>query len=259
MLRKTNKRMRKTLLSSIIILVAYSAGAQCTPNQLYADSVYGVWPDTTENFMPGVVNTFYTDTLHLLVPTDAGLIDPAYAGFTIDSVAFDSVSNMPPGLSVICNSQTPAPCTYLPSQVGCGLIEGTPTTTGTYEMVLHVTAYTTLGFFVLPVPQEFGGYSISINANMGLADMGLGTLSNVRTVPNPANSILRVEFTLGRSSNGRVVLFNLVGEEVADQRFTGRQGLNTVPMNVEQLENGIYLYKVQAGGKTFTGRVVVDH
>ncbi len=89
--------------------------------------------------------------------------------------------------------------------------------------------------------------------------MGLEALSNVRTVPNPATSTLRVEFTLGRSTSGRVVLFNLVGEEVANQRFTGRQGLNAVPMNVEQLGNGIYLYKVQAGGKTFTGRVVVDH
>jgi hypothetical protein len=252
--------MRKALLSSIVGLASFSASAQCTPNQLYADSVYGVWPDTTENFMSGMANVFYSDTLNILVPTNAGLIDPGFAGFTIDSVAFDSVSNLPPGLSVVCNSQTAAPCTYLSNQVGCGLIEGIPTTTGTYDMVLNVTAYTTLGFFVLPVPQSFGGYSITINANnVGLAEMGLEALSNVRTVPNPANSSLRVEFTLGRSTSGRVLLFNLVGEEVANQRFTGRQGLNVVPMNVEQLENGIYLYKVQAGGKTFTGRVVVDH
>jgi hypothetical protein len=252
--------MRKALLSSIVVLASFSASAQCTPNQLYADSVYGVWPDTTENFMSGMANVFYSDTLNILVPTDAGLIDPGFAGFTIDSVAFDSVSNLPPGLSVVCNSQTAAPCTYLSNQVGCGLIEGIPTTTGTYDMVLNVTAYTTLGFFVLPVPQQFSGYSITINANnVGVAEMGLEALSNVRTVPNPATSSLRVEFTLGRSTNGRVVLFNLVGEEVANQRFTGRQGLNAVPMNVEQLENGIYLYKVQAGGKTFTGRVVVDH
>lgn len=252
--------MRKALLSFIVVLVSFTASAQCTANQLYADSVYGVWPDTTENFMSGVVNTFYSDTLNLLVPTDAGLIDQAYAGFTIDSVAFDSVSNLPPGLSVICNSQTGSSCTYLSNQVGCGLIEGTPTATGTYDMILNVTAYTTLGFFVLPVPQQFGGYSITISANnTGLSENGLTSLSNVRTVPNPANSSLRVEFTLGRSTNGHVALFNLVGEEVADQRFAGRQGLNTVPVNVEQLENGIYLYKVQAGGKTFTGRVVVDH
>ncbi len=82
-------------------------------------------------------------------------------------MAFDSVSNLPPGLSVICNSQTPAPCTYLSNQVGCGIIEGTPTTAGTYDMILHVTAYTTLGFFVLPVPQEFEGYSISISQHRG--------------------------------------------------------------------------------------------
>ncbi len=252
--------MRKALLSSIVVLASYSASAQCTSNQLYADSVYGVWPDTTENFMSGVANVFYSDTLNILVPTDAGLIDPAFAGFTIDSVAFDSVSNLPPGLGVICNSQTAAPCTYLANQVGCGLIEGTPTTTGTYDMILNVTAYTTLGFFVLPVPQSFGGYSITINTNnVGLVENGVEALGNVRTVPNPATSSLRIEFTLGRSNTGRVGLFNLVGEEVASQRFTGRQGLNTVPMNVEHLENGIYLYKVQAAGKTFTGRVVVDH
>jgi hypothetical protein len=252
--------MRKALLTSVVLLVSFSASAQCTPNQLYADSVYGVWPDTTENFMSGVVTVFYSDTLNILVPTDAGLIDPNFDGFTIDSVAFDSVSNLPPGLDVICNSQTGDTCTYLSNQVGCGLIQGTPTVVGTFDMVLHVTAYTTLGFFVLPVPQEFAGYSITIGLNnVGLVESGVQALGNVRTVPNPATNSVRVEFTLGRSANGRVGLYNLVGEEVAAQRFAGRQGLNTVPLNVEQLANGIYLYKVQAGGRTFTGRVVVDH
>ncbi len=79
MSKKTNKRMRKALLSIVVVLASFSASAQCTPNQLYADSVYGVWPDTTENFMSGVVNMFYSDTLNILVPTDAGLIDPNFA------------------------------------------------------------------------------------------------------------------------------------------------------------------------------------
>lgn len=152
--------MKKTILAAVLVISGANAMGQCTPNQLYADSIYGVWPDTTENFPSGVLNVFYSDTLNILVPSDAGLVNPNYAGITIDSVALTGVDNLPPGLSVVCNSQTGAACTFLTSQLGCGLIEGTPTTAGTYDMTINVLAYALGGF--AQVPQAFTGYRITI-------------------------------------------------------------------------------------------------
>ena len=57
--------MKKALLAANLVVSAAAANGQCTPNQLYADSIYGVWPDTTENFASGVLNSFYSDTLNI--------------------------------------------------------------------------------------------------------------------------------------------------------------------------------------------------
>ena len=98
--------MRKTLLLAACASIAFNAFSQCIPNQLYADSVYGVWPDTVTNFRSGTVGVFYSDTLQVLVPTNAGLINPAFNGFNIDSVALVGITGLPPGIEVICHSQT---------------------------------------------------------------------------------------------------------------------------------------------------------
>ncbi|MBL0045022.1 MAG: hypothetical protein IPP33_11695 [Flavobacteriales bacterium] len=60
--------MRRTLLAGLLIAISSATNAQCSPNRLYADSVYGVWPDTLETSSSGMVSVFYSDTLNVLVP-----------------------------------------------------------------------------------------------------------------------------------------------------------------------------------------------
>lgn len=250
--------MKKTILAAVLVISGANAMGQCTPNQLYADSIYGVWPDTTENFPSGVLNVFYSDTLNILVPSDAGLVNPNYAGITIDSVALTGVDNLPPGLSVVCNSQTGAACTFLTSQLGCGLIEGTPTTAGTYDMTINVLAYALGGF--AQVPQAFTGYRITIaedNAG-GLHALAAVKPTGVRAVPNPAIGSTSFMFDLPRAAKARVQVFNLVGEKLWDRTVAGKQGANTLAFDAAQLESGVYLYTVEAGGHTFTSRLVVN-
>lgn len=251
--------MKKILLSLVLVAIGIQGRAQCTPNQLYADSVYGVWPDTVENFAPGIVNVLYSDTLNILVPQDAGLIDPTYSGFTIDSVSVDGVDGLPPGISVQCNSQTNGPCSFLTGQVGCGLLEGTPTVEGTYELTLNVTAYTTFLGFVVPVPQTFLGYRIIVApGNVGVAENVPLSLDQVRAVPNPFDQRTEMQFTLNKPGAVQVSVFNLLGERQWQRTVDGHQGLNTVPFDARGLGSGVYLYKVRVGGNMFTGRMVLD-
>lgn len=251
--------MKKTLLCAAAIALASAASAQCTPNQLYADSVYGVWPDTLEGFANGILNTFYSDTLNLLVPQEAGLIDPNFDGFVIDSVALDAITGLPPGLAVACNSQTGAACSFLTSQVGCGLIEGIPTAEGTYEITLDVTAYTTLGIFVLPVPQSFSGYRITITAdNTSITPVAALASGKVRNNPNPFADRTNIEFSLSQAGKASITVYNMVGVEVWNKQIAAKQGLNQVVFNGSALESGAYLYKITSGGHTATGRMIVD-
>jgi Secretion system C-terminal sorting domain len=249
--------MKKILTSALTVVVATVASAQCSPNQLYADSVYGVWPDTIQGFSAGTVNAFYSDTLNLLVPSDAGLIDPQYNGFTLDSVVLTGITGLPPGLSVICNSQTAAACTFLPNQVGCGLIEGTPTAAGVYPITLDVTAYTTF-FVVIPVPQTFSGYSISIGPDgTGVVTQDGLEPGKVRNTPNPFSERTNIEFNLAKAGQARLKVYNLVGEELFSRTLAGKQGVNSLVFEAAGLQSGAYLYKVEAAGRSTTGRMLV--
>ena len=256
--------MKQLLLSILLAGTVGSAIAQqpCTPDPLYADSLFGVWPDTTDNFVWGAVGEPYLQILNLLVPEDAGVIDPLLAGTMLDSVAFNGITGLPPGLSVACNSQTPANCTYLTGVLGCGVIQGTPTQAGTFNLTLNVTAYTYTEIFgnpvVLPIPYSFSGYTINISESVGVAELGAPALSGVRNVPNPFATRTHIEFQLGKASEVRVRIFNLLGDELWSQYLQGRQGANRVSFESGALPEGVYLFKVETGKETFTGRMVLS-
>ena len=82
--------------------------------------------------------------------------------------------------------------------------------------------------------------------------------TGVRAVPNPAIGSTSFMFDLPRAAKARVQVFNLVGEKLWDRTVAGKQGANTLAFDAAQLESGVYLYTVEAGGHTFTSRLVVN-
>lgn len=255
-------RMKKAILVFISVLGLGSAHAQCTPDPLYADSVYGVWPDTTENFKAGFLSQFYSDTLNLIVPANASDIpaDPPFPPIAIDSIHLLGVNGLPPGLAVMCNSQTSAACTYLPTQLGCGLIEGEPTTVGSYALELTVRAWFTVPLFgVQSEDITFTGYEIVVGEdNTGIASNTMVGLANVRNIPNPFTTRTTIEFQVGRAGDARLRVFSLVGEEMWHQTVQAKVGVNKVSFESGDLPAGVYLYKIESGSDTFTGRMALQ-
>ncbi len=250
--------MRK-LLPLLFIAIGSAAIAQpCTPNPLYADSIFGVWPDTTTNFVWGALGEPYFQDLNLIVPEDAGVIDPNFSGQIIDSVAFTGINGLPNGLIVVCASQTGAPCTYITGQLGCGVIQGIPTEFGQFPLVLNVLAYTTFFGNVIPVPYSFSGYKINISQMVNVEEIGATGLAQVRNVPNPFAVRTQIEFQMPRASQVRVRVFNLLGEELWEQTLQGKAGMNRIPFESRDMPDGVYLYKVEAGKEAHTGRMVLN-
>ncbi len=251
--------MKQLLLSLVFTTIAGAAFAQpCTPDPLYADSLFGVWPDTTTNFVTGYVGVPYTQVLNLIVPQDAGVVNPAFSGVMLDSVAFNGITGLPPGLSVACASQTNASCSYITGQLGCGVIQGIPTQLGTYELELDVTAYANLFGSAVPIPQTFGGYRIIIEDGVSILEYGGPALGAVRNVPNPFASRTAIEFDLAKATPVRVSIFNLLGESLWEQDVQGRTGMNRVPFEGGDLQEGVYLFRVSTGKDTYTGRMVLN-
>ncbi|MDX9751216.1 MAG: T9SS type A sorting domain-containing protein [Flavobacteriales bacterium] len=249
--------MKKTLTLVLSIALAGAAHAQCTPDPLYTDSLFGVWPDTTTNFAGGTVGVLYAQSLDLKVPTDAGVVDPAYSFATIDSIALTDIDGLPPGLSVACASQTSAPCTFLAGQLGCGVISGVPTTAGTYELTINIMAHGNAFGTGLSLPYSFSGYRIVVAGEVGVSELGAAQHGEARNVPNPFSSRTTIEFALAEAGAAQVRVFTLVGEEVWSRPVDGRPGLNKVVFESGDLGDGVYLYKVEAAQGTFTGRMVL--
>ena len=253
--------MKKLILASAFIAAGTFVSAQCTPNQLYADSVYGVWPDTTSNFMPGVVGEFYSDTLNILVPSDASLIDPTYPNIVVvDSIHLVGVDGLPAGINVICNSHTSNSCTFLSTVLGCGLLEGTPTQAGTFPLVLNVRGFATVPFLgQQEVDLSFTGYQLVISDNgTGIIGHGVAGISGVRNVPNPFATRTNIEFTSGRAGTARVRVVNLVGVELWNELVQAKVGVNRVPFDGGQRPAGVYLYNIESGSNSYTGRMAVQ-
>lgn len=252
--------MIKKLLFALCVMAAGNAYSQCTPNPAYANEDFGVWPDTISNFKNGTVGVFYSDTMNLMIPADAGAINPSFAGFTIDSVAFNQLTNLPPGIHVICNSQTGAACTYIANTLGCGLVEGTPTTAGTYEMVMEVTVYLALFGNTQAIPYSFEGYRIHVaeESGTGITELAPSRLEDVKTVPNPFSERTEIKFNLSAASMAQVEVFNLLGEKLWSRTVQGKAGANAVGFRANELESGIYIYHVKVDGVTRTGRMMVN-
>ena len=111
--------MQKFLLTLSITITYFFSSAQCTPNSLYQDSSYNIWPDTVQN-LPHVTQglSYYTQinlkTPETLIEAASGdsslttidtLGNSYYIGtWPVDSMTMVSTIGLPSGISLDCNT-----------------------------------------------------------------------------------------------------------------------------------------------------------
>jgi hypothetical protein len=235
--------MKKLLFSVFALSFAISVKAQCTPDGTLIPDAFGVYPDTTQNFAIAEVGTPYSQVLHFKAPSDAGDIDEAYAGQTIESFTVMSVDNMPPGLSYACNISS---CQYPGGSTGCAAITGTPTTTGTYEMVINIRAVVLAeilpGFPPVPVTvdESFGGYRIHV-VEAGTASIEPNIKPELLVYPNPAQEVLTIDNLNQFSNVGAIRVVNVEGKLIQAVAYNGDASMT---LNTEALVSGVYFVEI---------------
>lgn len=233
--------MKNLLLSLTISLgsIASVVAQSCTPGANFADSTFGAWPDTTENFPPAYVGVAYTTDLNFKVPTNASDIDPSYPGFTIQSFVVDAVSGLPSGMTYSCNISN---CTYSGGANGCAQITGTESVAGVYDVTIDITA--TLDFMGSPidVPYQFTGYKINVG-NLGLIESVVNPIS---VSPNPAKDVITLKGLNPQMKISSVMITNMEGKIVKEINLTSTE----LEVNIADLDNGVYFVAVEhAAGK----------
>lgn len=225
----------------------------CTPDPSYQDSTYGAWPDTIENFPLAEIGVYYSTVLDFKVPTDAGDIDPLFAGNDINWFKVTDVPGLPPGLSYQCDVPS---CQWPGGTQGCALIDGTPTQLGIFEITIEVTAEVEIFAGTIEVPYTFEGYRINVTA-VGIDPVKGNQFMVQQNNPNPFVWKTDILFYSPGKSTVEFEVYNLLGEKVHQRSILAKNGANTIEFIADKLPHGVYMYSISNGERAFTKRMII--
>ncbi len=241
--------MKKNLLffCAVILFSAQTIAQSCTPGANFADSSYGIWPDTTDNFPPAMVDVAYSEDINFKVPSEVTADvtggDPAldaFIGSPIESFMVTSVDGLPSGYDYVCNVST---CEYLGGENGCANVYGTCSTPGMYEVTINVEGVIMVVLFPglppTPVTQpiSFGGYRIEV----GTTGMIEGVIAPITVAPNPANESISVQGISSSLEAKTVSIVNVEGKVILEETIGTATDLS---FDISQMQSGIYFVKV---------------
>lgn len=247
-------------MATLTLVGAAAVNAQsCTPGANYADSTYGVWPDTTTNFPPGAVGVPYSTDLNFKVPNEvtaevAGSDPAAQAviGSAIQDFTVTGVTGLPSTINYACNISS---CTYAGGANGCANLYGTPDAAGTFPITIDVEATVLVeiipGFPTpLTVPTSFSGYKLIV----GYAGQIEGVIAPIKVSPNPAMNNITIDGLATQLNVSSVVITNMAGQVVKNVEVTAP----SVDVNIADMDNGIYFVVVNHETGTETVKFIKE-
>lgn len=248
--------MKHLLLSVALAFFALYASAQCVPDTDFGDEPFGVNPDTIVNFAPALINTFYVQQIDVLVPENG-----AFVGFelaTVDSAAITAISGLPAGLTYECSNPLSTPCTFPGGETGCGVVSGIPSQGGLFELDVILTIYGNFIGTPLEVPYPVENYRIFVDDPLSTGAAGKLQFALAPAVPNPASHLTRLRVESPRDGMAAITVFDLIGKKTMELNHMLRAGENEVPLSLETMDTGIYIYRVDAFGESLSGRFAVS-
>lgn len=87
------------------------------------------------------------------------------------------------------------------------------------------------------------------NEFTGTQDIELAN-TDAKAYPNPANQVVNLEFDAGVISSGRLSVISIKGERVVSKTVSLSKGKNSIPIDVNDLQNGQYV--IQLEGKAIS-------
>ncbi len=94
----------------------------------------------------------------------------------------------------------------------------------------------------------------------GVAGVNGNSISenNLSVYPNPAASFVNVSFTLQNQSNVKLQLVDITGKSIREINPSSLKGENTLTLNLDGIESGIYFLRLETGTSTETRKIIVE-
>ena len=94
--------------------------------------------------------------------------------------------------------------------------------------------------------------------SVGNNNNGVATFELSQNYPNPFNPTTNIKFSVAKQGSYRLVVYNLLGEEVATlMNGTLQKGTHEVMFDASRLASGIYVYSLQGEGMNMTKKMVL--
>jgi len=95
--------------------------------------------------------------------------------------------------------------------------------------------------------------TITVEAGTGIASQ---SSQDITGYPNPCSSLFYIPVDLNGETQVLITFFNVLGKRCLSQNITLNQiGNYALPINVKDLKNGLYIYKLEIDGKIITGKL----
>jgi len=76
--------------------------------------------------------------------------------------------------------------------------------------------------------------------------------------PNPFNPSTQISFSLPEAVNVQLTIYNILGQQVATLMNEPKNiGYHEVNLDASNMSSGVYIYKLEAGEKVFTNRMIL--
>jgi Secretion system C-terminal sorting domain len=245
------------LLICLSTILNNQANAQCTPDP---NNLTLITPDTTTNFVSGIVGQPYSQVVLLHPPSDTTVtLPPSPTPILVSDVVVElmSFSGLPPGLTNQCN---PANCIFNGGISGCSEISGIPTTAGTYPLFAIIGASGTIfggTISVGPIVDTLLAYRIIIApSGVGINDQQ-NSLSFINVSPTIAKENIELQFTSALANDTKIQILNTLGESITSINYKSKAGINALNISTQTLAEGIYILSLQNSKQTIVKRFIV--
>lgn len=233
------------------LLSTIQLSGQCTPDPACEDPE-GDGQYCPEVFPPVVRGENYDQTMTFILP--AREYDVGGTIYTLDSVAVDSVNNIPPDM--VYSSNSPG---YAAGKAYCVQLSGMPTVAGTFPVAIYLRAFATpAGGTQVELPQYMDDTSVVITVNVpdGLDPWQADDFEVLPVAPNPFSEFTQMGFYTPNDDRIKLQVYNILGELMHEEAQGASPGEHRFEFNGSTLLPGTYFYRVTNSKRLYTGKFI---
>lgn len=236
-----------TLISGLFLTVQLSA--QCTPDPGCLDTLQA-GEYCPQDFPPLLLNVAYDEVITFILALEFEYNGTTY---TLDSIAVDSVRNIPPGLTYSSSANG-----YVPDSAYCSQLSGTPTQSGEFPIAFYLEPFVDFGSGPVSLGQFMDDTSVVVTVYdpTGIEPQQADQFQILPIVPNPFSEITRISFYTPYQDRVSLQVYNILGKLMYEETQSASSGEQEFEFNGSELLPGTYFYRVINSSKLYTGKFI---